>query len=68
MEALWCHIFKIQIMCKREMCAQAHVCVCLCVFEEEENEGEIERQTDQIGAGQTEEELRWRTDLIAAVM
>ncbi len=48
---------------------QACVCIRLCVFEEEEKkEGKILRQTDQIGTGQTEEELRWRTDLITAVM
>lgn len=61
MDALWTRIFNI-------LCVQAYVCICLCVFEKEEKEGEMQRKTDQIGTGQTAEELRWKTDLIAAVM
>lgn len=30
--------------------------------------GKIQRRTDQIGGGQTAEELRWKTDHIAAVI
>lgn len=48
------------------MCVQVYVCICLCVFEKEEKDTEDE--TDQMGARQTAEELRWKTDLIATVM
>lgn len=45
------------------------MCISFFVFfEKEEKEGKIQRKTDQIGTGQTAEELRWVTDLIAAVM
>lgn len=42
------------------------MCIYLCVFEKDERD--TEKETDQMGTGQTAEELRWKTDLIATVM
>lgn len=48
------------------------IIVCVSAFayliKKEKKWGKIQRRTDQIGGGQTAEELRWKTDHIAAVI